>query len=380
MLSPRCAFADILNAEIVEVPDWHAASVAPYALPKELIKYETVVEEVYDLEEDDEAFLAAYRNKWMVSARARELQQEGQELSAPLMELIVHRLEMLTGRRDELDDVPDRDVVVAALQDVAPAHVIEAVYGYWYFKRLRVGKALYRLCVPEPEWDNPNPFLTFRPRLDTPLARRRKLRDERQAQHVFRKLRDQMQSAASLLSLGRQREEAKHALLQAELDALEAETYRCCLPADVRAEVDELLRRGPLSERMDIDRLAEASLFRRVFPDPDSVPDSDDTDAENAPAPTTGNSKWASERLFGRDLAHLAYALPVRLPGVRPFLGVPRVSRSGAVVFDAVRAEELAALRDRLESRRAAFVPRRHQGSGCGEGSVSRWLTLARPF
>ncbi len=367
-----CDLHCICVAEIVEVPDWDAVAVRPYALPAEYIKHEVVVEEVYDLEDDDEAFLAAYRSKWMVSARARELQVQQDDLSAPLMELIVHQLEVLTGRRDEVEDVVDRDVAVEALRDVAPAHVVEAVYGYWYLKRLRNGKALYRLCVPEPEWDNPNPFLTFRPRLDTPLARRRKLRDERQAQHVFRKLRDQMQTSATLLSLGRQREEAKHALLQAELDALEAETYRCCLPADVRAEVDDLLRRGPLSERMDIDRLAEASLFRRVFPDPDSVPDEDETsvargyDYADENAPRDINARDA-DRLFGRELAYLGFALPVRLPGVRPFLGVPRVSRTGAVVFDAVRAVDLAALRDRLEATRAVFVPPPMQSKGCGE-------------
>lgn len=378
-------FEEIPVPHITVVPGWDDAQVVVWEYPKALIAAHKPLEECYDLEEDDEAWLNVYRTRWKSVAVARRLEGHDFDLTATVMEKLIDILETRTGKRDEPDSVIELETVMPELRPVAPASVATHVYWYWYGKRLRLGKALHRLCRPDPSWDNPNPFLTFRPRLDTPLARRRKLRDDKGTYDFLQKFMRQLRGTKELTELVLLREEQKRTLLNVQIDSFNADLVYSALPQTERARVEAMLQQSPMSARGEVDLRGEVALFRRVFPDPDDydyyhddgvVVDDDDDDGDDGDDNVChmGDEAWNAslkEELLGPDLAHLAHACCVRLPGVRPFLGVPRRSRLGThrICFEPVKRSDLIQLQDRLKAAQSSYGV---LGPGFGESSKKR--------
>ena len=85
------------------------------------------------------------------------------------------------------------------------------------------------------------------------------------------------------------------------------------------------------------DRLEQVDAFREAFADPHSLPEREEK-----------RKRGVGVEDLGLDLNHLHFAQRVVLPGMTPFLGVPRLSRLGQVYYDCVDRDEVERLKDRL--------------------------------
>ena len=318
--------------------------------PKRLISVDEP-DEPYDLQDDDEAFLKAYNERWLPSRRAQEVLGAGAvaaPLRAEVMEEIVERLERLTGREKDLTKVVPLSTVHEELATVAPVSVLDAVHGYWYMKRLRLGKALLRANQTPPAWDDLNPFRTFRSRLETPNARRKQLRQDRQKQELVKKVRARLESAAELVTLVKKREVLKRHLVNNEYVGLEENVVPMVKRTKLEQEdFDFRMVSGLDSARAtDFDPVQHVEQYRATCPDPDDLAaataDENACDGNNEQMPLKGDAKY------------LSHMRPVRLPGITPFLGIPRLSPAGQVVYDPVGVAEVRAWKDQKTRRRSS--------------------------
>lgn len=328
---------------------WDELPVAPWHRPDALL---AAVEppESYDLEEDDLMFLQAHNTLWNPSRRAQQTRKAGFEITPEFLEHALQRLEEITGRTPSPGLVISLTGAQDALGEEAPSHVIEAIYGYWYFKRLRLGRALLRVNMPPPAWDDPNPFLTFRPRLDTPIARRRKLREERELQIQGRKLRAQIHGGVELVSLVNQRENMKRSMVRNEEALFDLDVTLARRSQVERDDFAFRLNSGLHDARDEnFDPLADVAAYRLLCEDPQFLKRPDPTESwEWLRQGEIAAQTDCKRRRFGLELEHLAYMRVIRLPGVAPFLGVPFLWRSGRVVYSPVSVSELRELKDRL--------------------------------
>jgi hypothetical protein len=312
------------------VAGWDAQQTRPWARPEALIVgEERDWPESYDIDaEDDQLFLDGY-NRYAAAKRLPEL-------TAEAMESMVNKLERLTGKQIDYRSVVTVQKARQELQDHPVA--VAAVHGYWYFKRLRLGRPLLREYWQPPAWDDANPFLNFRPRLDTPIARRRKLREERTNHAAAQRVRASMQKAAELVAAVIEREKMKRELLQCDEALLDLELTYAKRPKIEREDFLVRLRNGLTTARAEgFDGEADVRLFRSVFPDPNCTDEEEEEEKE-----------VDEEAELGRDLRHLRFVQWVRLEGVAPFWGVPRLARGGRVVYDPLTIEDIARLRLRL--------------------------------
>jgi hypothetical protein len=385
---------------ITVVEGWEDEEVAPFVAPRNMIHFVGDADEYWDADSEDERFVTA-NNAFMTSVRGESAKQKGQ-LTLELFERMVDRLEHMVGRGEvtleddeneqhhygfgAMDDdragasgaggdehVPtstrrrskraaDRrsggslDAVTTALSDLAPRHIVQAVFAYWRCKRARLGRPLYRIYWPPVAWDDTNPYLTFRARLDTPIARRRKLREDRNTQHVMQKLRGQMQAAASLAALVLEREKKKRQLFEAQIGLLDQQMDYFRLPKVVRDDHEELVRRK-FPRRIVEDVVAEAVRFRTVFPDPNDAP------TVVAPVVAVAPPPVAADLDYGVNCRWLAFAQRVALEGEceGDTVVVPRVSRAGQVVLDPVSRDDVLQLMDKANLCAHVHGPHPHR-------------------
>ena len=287
-----------------------------WRMPEGLIEHDEPVAEMYDVEEDDANFIATF--------------SKDSQLDAEVFEKIVDKLERLTGYQPDFCNV----VAVAKAREELPdvrAELVDAVYGYWKMKRYRLGKALYREYVTLPSWSDPNPFLTFRPRLDTPLARRQKLRQDQKNFKEAQKIRNQMQSALAVVALLQRRERLKKELLELDCGFVELDLEYALLSQKEREEIEERLKRGILAPRVEVDRQGEIARYRRVFEDPSSLPGYVERERHD---------RWEV----------LDTIRTVRLPGKAPFLAV--ISKVGKeTVMKKLSMSDILRLKSRLLHR-----------------------------
>ncbi len=312
---------------------WDTQQTRPWVQPEALIVgEERDWPESYDFDaEDDQLFLDGY-NRF---ARAKRLP----ELTTEAMERMMDKLERLTGRQVDYRNVVGLSKVRQELETAGHPVAITAVHGYWYFKRLRLGRPLLREYWQPPAWDDGNPFLNFRPRLDTPIARRRKLREERLNHAAAQKVRASMQKASELVAAAVEREKMKRETVECDEALLDLEVANAKRPKIEREDFLFRLRNGLTTARAEgFDCEADVRLFRSVFPDPNCTDEEREEEEEEE----------EEEEDWGRELRHLRFVRWVQLEGVSPFWGVPRLARGGRVVYDPLTVEDIARLRLRL--------------------------------
>jgi hypothetical protein len=207
--------------------------------------------------------------------------------------------------------------------------VIAAVHGYWYLKRLRLDRPLLPENERPPGVEDDNPFKNFRRRIDTPIARRRKLREDRAEYATVEKMKSDLLKATELVGMIREREEKKKELVVCEEELFELEAAHAKRRKVEREDFLFRMRSGLWGVRDEaFDCEADVEEFRRVFADPNIVEEEDGTECH-----------------LPLELKHLAYVRLVHIPGVSPFWGIPRLSRRGSgVVYDPVTLQDVEAL------------------------------------
>ncbi len=321
--------------DIVVAAGWDEQTTRPWAPPENLIEGDDRDwPDSYDLEADDDMpFLAAF-NRFAAAKRLPGL-------SVEQMESTIGRLERITGMQADYRDVAPLQKAKSELDPTMSPVALAAVHGYWYFKRLRLGRPLMREYWQPPAWDDGNPFLTFRPRLDTPIARRRKLREERTNHAAAQKVRSGMQKAAAIVAAVVEREKMKRESVECDEGLFEQEVAHAKRPKIEREDFLFRLRNGLWTARNEAFNCEEeARVYRSVFPDPNDNGTEDDEDE-------LGEYEL-QEKQLGRELAHLAHVVWVRLEGVSPFWGVSRLSRCGQRVYEPLSVEDIAELRYRV--------------------------------
>ena len=223
--------------------------------------------------------------------------------------------------------------------------MITAVHGYWYLKRLRLDRPMLPENDRPPPVDDENPFKNFRRRIDTPIARRRKLREDRAEYAAVEKMKSDLLKAAELLSMVREREEKKKALVVCEEEMFELEAEYAKRRKVDREDCLFRMRSGLWGARDPcFDSMADVENFRRMFPDPNSVEDESAEEGTEEPLPL--------------ELKHLAFVKMVHIPSVSPFWGIPRLSRRG-IVYDRVTLKDVENLLVEVEPVRPRKVESR---------------------
>lgn len=210
--------------------------------------------------------------------------------------------------------------------------MISVVHGYWYLKRLRIDRPLLPENQRPPAVEDANPFKNFRLRIDTPIARRRKLREDRAEYAAVEKMKSDLLKAMELTGMVREREQKKKELVVCEEEMFQLEAAHAKKRKIEREDDLYRMRSGLWGARDEsFDCTADAEVFRSLFPDPNEavMPEEDGTE-EHLPL----------------EMRHLAFVKLVHLPGVSPFWGIPRLSRRGGghAVYDPVSMRDVEAL------------------------------------
>jgi hypothetical protein len=360
-------FFFLSSKDIVDASGWAEQPVKPW-IPRVALIESAEIPFLYDAEEDDIRFVGSLAKQFV------------KPLSLDVFEIMIAHLEHLTGSKEDLTEVIPLAKAKAELSFLAGNATLVAVYGYWYLKRLRLDRAL----VPEnelpPAVDDLNPFKNFRRRLDTPIARRRKLREDRAEYGSGERMKTELMKAAALVALVRDRELAKKDLVVGEEDWFDVEAFQAKKPKVEQEDFHYRLRSGLWGGRsLSFDSEADVYEFRHVFPDPNCL-EVDEEECTEEPLPL--------------EMRYLAFVKFVSIPGVTSFWGIPRVSRRGQVVYDPLTLQDVELLlerdpvrpenvkRWRLKRIAGAIRALRALRDGCGEeddsGREDEAVQLAR--
>jgi hypothetical protein len=322
-----------LFSAIVESEYWLSQEVEPWERPEDYILCEEKPES-YDCDEEDLRFVEAYNRKWMGSMRAKQSRKDGPKLTEGKMDYLINKLEQMTGKRASVWEIVNLEEAKEELK-AFPFAMIDAVYGYWYLKRLKLNRPLLRANMVPTVWDDTNPYLTFRARLDTPIARRKKLREDKNAQQHALKVHSRLVKGKEIVALLKDRETLKREVVVNEEALFDQEINFVKMRKIDQEDFLFRLQSGLWTMRNEVDdRVEQVETFRKSFPDPETLPEEEEREVRVED--------------LGVDLSYLSFVRRVTLPGITPFLGIPRLSRVGQVYYDCVGRDDVERLKERL--------------------------------
>ncbi len=189
----------------------------------------------------------------------------------------------------------------------------EAAWNRWNEIRLQNNnKTLIRRLIPVPRWDDPSPYMAFRPREKEEKKRLRSRVNDSKALSRMRQLRDEFERARMLLELVKKREKLKRERVSMISDVFEAQL----------AQNGGVLK-AP-RHRARVHTFLKSQLARNAFSDSDESGDEQQTLLQLCTRPIEEPLEFPQ---FRGDMLHLG-------SGAMPFRARARVARGGRIVFD----------------------------------------------
>jgi len=182
----------------------------------------------YDLDDDDFDWLEKYNNGVTLPSN---------RLSEDQMESLIDRFEKKTGTSSKL--IAFKDANIGGILDQhsdnpclqVSEQVRHLVYQYWAKKRERLGTPLLEKFKPPPKYNDPSPYVAFRPyEKQTSRSNKKSKRTDKQALIKLRKLRQELERGRMLLELCKSRERLKKEYLQNMIRIFEQH----CIDAHIR--------------------------------------------------------------------------------------------------------------------------------------------------